>query len=309
LTDPFDKTIENTQYLTFEIEINGLTVSNTLQQEIQGSPPTGMSLLTSTVSPVLKSDIIIQLPTEFPYTLNREDFSVNVTNNTALNLGLDYYVTPTERYLRPIAVDDDAKTLTVKFGGSWSGQWQLVMRHAEMGLLDTEGLVLDVNTYVTNYYPTSGSYLGGTLITIEGSNFGTVFTDNPVQLSTNGGFNSVDCFVQTITKTLITCRVDTNIEPKDVTRQAEIIVFLKVSEEALCQYCKDNMFTYTMIIPTIESVEAVFDTDLLQWTVVASGIDFEGDANSVDLLLTGTTQSTTEVTSTSAKFTIIDVNS
>ena len=46
-----------------------------------------------------------------------------------------------------------------------------------------------------------GSIYGGTLLTIEGVNFGKVITDNPVQISRNGGLGSIDCYVQTITTT------------------------------------------------------------------------------------------------------------
>jgi hypothetical protein len=56
-------------------------------------------------------------------------------------------------------------------------------------------MVLDVNSRVNSFSPKVGSIYGGTLLTITGNNFGTVKTDNPVQLSTDGGVGSVDCFV------------------------------------------------------------------------------------------------------------------
>jgi hypothetical protein len=67
-----------------------------------------------------------------------------------------------------------------------------------MGILDTTGLILDVFTDVTSIYPTSGSIYGGTLLTITGNNFGKEKEDNPIQISRNGGLNSIDCYVQTI---------------------------------------------------------------------------------------------------------------
>lgn len=94
-----------------------------------------------------------------------------------------------------ISVDDDAKTITCKFGGAESGTFKLWIRHSATGLIESDGLTLDVNTYVTSYSPTVGSIYGGTLLTIDGLNFGDEYTDNPVQISTNGGVGSVDCFV------------------------------------------------------------------------------------------------------------------
>jgi hypothetical protein len=112
-----------------------------------------------------------------------------------------------------IDVDDDAKTITTKFGGAESGTFRLWIRHSATGLIESNGLILDVNAYVDSYSPTVGSIYGGTLLTITGRNFGDVYTDNPVQISTNGGVGSIDCFVQTTSATEITCRIDTNIAP------------------------------------------------------------------------------------------------
>jgi hypothetical protein len=40
-------------------------------------------------------------------------------------------------------------------------------------------------------------------LTITGTNFGSEFTDNPVQISTLGGVGSVDCYLQSISETEI----------------------------------------------------------------------------------------------------------
>jgi hypothetical protein len=135
---------------------------------------------------VLKSNVTIQLPLDFPYTLAKEDFSVNATNIT----NPDYI-----RYMNVIDVDDDAKTITTKFGGAESGQYRVMVRHSATGIIESDGLTLDVNAYVTSYSPMKGSIYGGTLLTINGQNFGDEYTDNPVQISTNGGVDSIDCYV------------------------------------------------------------------------------------------------------------------
>ena len=128
-------------------------------------------LTPSTASPVLKTKVNITLDATFPYTLSRSDFSVNATNIS----NPSYY-----RLMNVIAVDDANKILTVMFGGAWTGDYHIKIRHRQFGLLDTRGLTLIVGSNVTSISPSSGSILGGTLVTITGTNFGNVTTDNPV---------------------------------------------------------------------------------------------------------------------------------
>jgi hypothetical protein len=111
------------------------------------------------------------METDFPYTLAKEDLSINATSTTNSS-----YI----RYMNVISVDDSAKTFTAMFGGAYSGQFQISIRHKDYGLVDTEGLILDVSATVTSYTPMEGSIYGGTLLTIIGTNFGDAFTDNPV---------------------------------------------------------------------------------------------------------------------------------
>ena len=129
------------------------------------------SLTPASVSPVLKSRIEIGLESAFPYTLAREDFTVNATSLTNST-----YI----RYLYVVAVDDDARTLTCMFGGAYSGEFQISIRHSHYGLLGTDGRVLDVSASVDSFSPQIGSIYGGTLLTIQGNNFGNEITDNPV---------------------------------------------------------------------------------------------------------------------------------
>jgi hypothetical protein len=109
----------------------------------------------------------------------------------------------------------------------------MYIRHKFYGLVDTDGMILDVSTKVSKVSPLVGSINGGTLVTITGTNFGTQKTDNPVQLSTHGGIGSIDCFVQEIKETEIKCRVDYNMRKlKEDKTKADMVVFLKTSEEA-----------------------------------------------------------------------------
>jgi len=128
-------------------------------------------LTPNTASPVLKTTIVIQLDPSFPLAMKPEDFTVNATSVTKPN-----YI----RYLNVLSVDDGAKTLNVKFGGAESGMFQMNIRHKAYGLLNTDGMLLDVSAKVTKVTPLVGSIYGGTLLTIAGTNFGTQKTDNPV---------------------------------------------------------------------------------------------------------------------------------
>jgi len=131
----------------------------------------GVQLNPTSASPVLKTKINITLEQTFPYTLSREDFTVNATNIS----NPTYF-----RQMNVIGVDEANKVLTVMFGGAWSGLYQMSIRHKSYGLVNTNGLVLTVGANVTSISPTTGSKYGGTLVTITGTNFGSVKTDNPV---------------------------------------------------------------------------------------------------------------------------------
>ena len=84
------------------------------------------------------------------------------------------------RFLNVIEVDDSAKTFTAMFGGAYSGQFNVHIRHSSYGRIDTSGISLDVSASITSFSPMTGSIYGGTLLTITGSNFGHDITDNPV---------------------------------------------------------------------------------------------------------------------------------
>jgi hypothetical protein len=168
------------------------------------------------------------------------------------------------------------------FGGAESkfGPFQVSIRHKEYGLIDTAGMLLDVSSSVTSFSPKVGSIYGGTLLTIKGSNFGSVKTDNPVQLSTDGGVGSIDCFVQTTKADEITCRVDTNINPKKNDVKAEMIVFLKTSEESTCDEVNVCNWKYTDTLPEVTEMSIEFDDTAEKWQVKVVGTALRDSAES-----------------------------
>lgn len=195
------------------------------------------------------------------------------------------------------------------FGGAYTGMFQIHIRHKNYGLLNTEGMFLDVSSKVTNVSPLVGSIHGGTLVTIQGTNFGTQKTDNPVQLSTHGGVGSIDCFVQTIEPTELTCRVDKDMTPKEDATEADMVVFLKTSEEAQCagETCK---WQYTSALPEVTEMTTEFDVDSGDWLVKITGTglrdsDEAGDMS--DLQINGVSQTVKTHTSTMAVFTVTEV--
>jgi hypothetical protein len=238
-------------------------------------------------------------------------FSVNATNvDDPTNI----------RYLNVLSNDDTAKTVTVLFGGAWSGNYQVAIRHSVYGLLETTNLILKVGTQVDAISRNTIGMHGGTLFTITGKNFGKEKTDNPVQISYNGGLGSSNCFVQTISETEIVCRVESFFDRKIGSfefmpegrpsgTQAKLVVFLKASEEADCDYTNTCVVTLTDTLPSLTSVTASYDSASTSHQLTVSGTDFTGDTSSTYIEIGGVRQETVSVTTTSAVFKITDVTS
>jgi len=113
-------------------------------------------------------------------------------------------VVDNEIVTRPLyvkAVDANAKTITVKFPGADSGVYNIALVAKDIGRIDKTALELTVEGRVSGVTPLTGSYLGGTLITITGVNFSNDKLDNPVKAG------NYWCDVQTTSTTQITCRV------------------------------------------------------------------------------------------------------
>jgi hypothetical protein len=149
--------------------------------------------------------------------------------------------------------------------------------------LKTEGKIL-------SFTPASGSSLGGTLITINGYTFGTVDTDNPVKIG------DTYCYVVTTSANQITCRVGPRTET--TTDPQELIVFLKTSEEAVCDDGNDCMFTWIDSPSTVTNVYTEFDTTTNDYKLVIQGTGFTGDASTTQVLVDGVQQTITSISDT-----------
>jgi hypothetical protein len=73
-------------------------------------------MVPSSVSPVLKTELVVYLDSSYPQTLNREDFNATLYSNDD-----EEY----ERVLYVMSVDDAAKSVKIKFPGAESGSYYL----------------------------------------------------------------------------------------------------------------------------------------------------------------------------------------
>lgn len=206
MTEAFDEDTSKSAEFPIAVKINGLVITNSLKGTMKPATKSGFKLIPDSASPVLKTRIKITLENDFQYALNKEDFTVNATrtdNGTYI------------KYLNIVAVDNTNKTIDVMFGGAHSGTYDVKIRHKEFGLIKTTRLLLKVESTVTSVTPKKGSIKGGNILTITGTNFGTVKTDNPVSIVYNGALGATPCYVLTTEATKITCRVDDTITKAD----------------------------------------------------------------------------------------------
>lgn len=166
--------------------INGVTVPISGKFETKDENENSLSMTPLSVNPVLKRFINFTLDSNFPYTLNADDFRVSVHSKSAPN-----YM----KRMNVVRVDDSKKLLECKFGGAISGDYNVKIHHKQWGLIDTSTLLLKVESHVSSITPTLGSVHGGTLVTLKGINWGSQKTDNPVEISYNGALGSTKCFV------------------------------------------------------------------------------------------------------------------
>jgi hypothetical protein len=61
------------------IKINSVAVTQDLSVIMKTEIKSGLTMIPSSVNPVLKSKLEIQLDSNFPFTLERGEFSVNAT--------------------------------------------------------------------------------------------------------------------------------------------------------------------------------------------------------------------------------------
>jgi hypothetical protein len=90
--------------------------------------------------------------------------------------------------------------------------------------------------------------------------------------------------VQETSATEIKCRIDTGLN-KTGGDEDSLAVFLKVSEEAVCDPNTKCVFTWTSFIPEVTSTVLEFDDSTNQWQLKATGTSLTGDTSSVELYI------------------------
>lgn len=99
------------------VTINGMSDSSLSVDMLNAATPT-FGLSPSSASPVLRTELTIQLDMSYPETLNATDFTCILHSQEDVNYTRSLYI---------MSVDDSAKTVTVKFPGAPSGEYYLVL--------------------------------------------------------------------------------------------------------------------------------------------------------------------------------------
>lgn len=154
------------------VNINGVE-DTSLTFTLLAQAESSIRMVPSSVSPVLKSEIVVYLADTYPEELDREDFNATLYSNTD-----ETY----KRVLYVMSVDNDEKSVKIKFPGAYSGSYRLQLSSAQHGRIDSDLLNLDVHGTVTDISPLVGSKYGGALVTITGENFSNDPLDNPVMI-------------------------------------------------------------------------------------------------------------------------------
>lgn len=196
----------------------------------------------------------------------------------------DFTVKVTSRddaaYLKTLfvkAVDDAAKTLTVRFNGAPSGVYDVQVEGSEGKLQKIE---LTTLFEVNSISPSAGSTLGGTKLTITGQHFGSVATDNPVKVGDQY------CIVLETEETQITCR----IEEPEATQSAStelVLVFARTSEEMVCNVLPECQFDYQAPSATVQLISSAFNDATGKIEVTVTGTGLPGVDTNAELFLDG----------------------
>lgn len=191
-----------------------------------------------------------------------------------------------------MGVDTVAKTITLKYGGAYSGTYDMVIKSAKNGNVDTASFQLKVVFEILDIQPQVGSIFGGTKLTIYGGPFTDDIEDTIVKVGYKW-WEEIDhyCYMMSVTETSATCRIahDLNREAKEY----EVIAFSSTYEEANCEMESNCLFTFVdaaELPEVIGSAAAVFDPATGEYTIVVSGSGFTDSASDIEFYLGGQAQ-------------------
>lgn len=190
----------------------------------------------------------------------------------------EIYVITQERALNVVAADPVAKTITVKYGGAYSGTYDLVVTNPSGNVFSD--VTFAATFEITDFTPKTGSVYGGTLVTITGRHFSD---DDPTQNPVKIGYEYITgtdhyCYIVETSEYEIKCRtaIDTGRQPSTT----EVIVFASTSEEASCNVPGDDGCAFEYVdmsssTTALTSASASFLSVTETYQVLIEGVDIE----------------------------------
>ncbi len=248
-------------------------------------------IVPSKASPVLKGNLTLKV-SSFQGTLAKSDLSVRLVSKTDPSNFRDLNIIE-------LSNDSGNKYIKVKYGGAYSGLYNVVVTSKQYGNFDTSSLTFEALGKVTEFSPKSGSLYGGTMITIKGYNFSeTDITDNNVRV----GYT--DCLVESTSNTEIKCRTLSRFEGEEGVD--DLIVLLKVSEEAVFEL--DSKFTWIKTgLPKMTSYETVWDDTSKEYVLKIYGTGFGSSLAGTEVLIDDFEQTVLSVTDSEVQVQIVNM--
>lgn len=289
ITEPFS-TASLGLSLTVTVTVNGVS-DTSLSAGVSSVVRVANTVDPSSYSPVLKTNVNIYFDSTLDYTLDVDDLYVTLLS-TFDDTSYDFNV---------VAVDNDPDIpyVTFRYGGAWSGVYDIKLYSETYGLVDTAGLTFEAVGTITDFFPSTIGINGGALITITGYHFGDVDTDNPVKVG-----RYTYCYVQETSEYEIKCRVDE--EPSYDVGDEELIVFLRTSEEATCSLADCMISVIDTNLPTVTSMTTSWDETSEKHLITIAGSNFYADTAYTEFKIDGYSQIIQSVTSTEV---VVEVNS
>ena len=209
------------------------------------------------------------------------------------------------RWLNVVSYDKVQKTITVKYGGAYSGDYKIILESELQGAFRTTGN-FEVKFEFTDFYPKQGSKYGGQLITIEGGHFSDDPQKNPIKIGYEYMTGVVHyCDVMTTSDAKITCRM--RLDYSRGAGMQEMIVFASTFEEATCSASTcDFKFLDTTDLATIERKSVSYDSSVGTYRIEVNGYDIpDVSTDTIQCYIGGVEQFVVSVEPT---FVIINVN-
>lgn len=145
------------------------------------------------------------------------------------------------KQLKVVAYDKVAKTVTVKYGGAYSGEYNVMIESdLTSNWKGTKKLRVTSKVAYTDFNPKAGSKYGGQLITIDGGVFSDDPQKNPIKIGyeyTRGVVHYCDIVTTSITQ--VTCRM--RLDYNRPAGEEELILFASTYEEAKCEASTCNL--------------------------------------------------------------------